>query len=227
MAESDVPPSHDRHDATAIAEAADRGGPGRLARTLMAACGDCARLAGDLQALALALPATATPARPRDFTLAEADARRLRSRSLRRWLARIGTASDSVTRPLAVGLTTLGIAGLLVATVPAIPIAGSGAASASAAPAQEFAPLAVEAAPSATAEAVPDEAPAGQAAPVAGDDTTVERSSGGPSMSLQASPAPSTAVGGPSPMLILSSAFLGIGGGLFVIRRLAGGRRVR
>ena len=225
MADSGLTMPHDRHDLTAIAEAADRGGPGRLARALAAACGECARLSSDLQALALALPATSTPVRPRDFTLTEHDAKRLRSRSLRHWFERIGTARDTITRPLAVGLTTLGIAGLLVATAPAIPLGGSGAASASAAPTEGLAPLALEAAPSAAATA-PGEVPLGEASGT-GDDPAADRSSGGPTMSAQAAPMPSNPDAGPSPMVVLSSAFLAIGGGLFVLRRLAGGRRVR
>jgi hypothetical protein len=126
---------HDRHDREAIAAAADRMGPARFAQALLAACTDCARLYADLQALAVALPATATPARPRDFTLSTADAERLRPRGLRHWFGLIGSARDTVTRPLAVGLTTLGLAGLLVATVPGGLSMGSGA-GASAAPAE-------------------------------------------------------------------------------------------
>ncbi|MGK2849830.1 MAG: hypothetical protein ACSLFN_02815, partial [Candidatus Limnocylindrales bacterium] len=37
---------------------------------------------------------------------------------LTRWLRRIGSSRDTLTRPLAIGFTTLGLAGLLVATVP-------------------------------------------------------------------------------------------------------------
>ena len=84
-------------------------------------------------ALAAAVPTAALPARPRDYTLSDADAARLRPAGWRRWLAAIGTSRDAVTRPLAVGLTTLGLAGLLVATVPgALPSAGSAGAAAAA-----------------------------------------------------------------------------------------------
>ena len=111
---------HRRHDSLLIAAAVDRDSDVRpsLVRALLATCLECARLHADLLSLALALPAAATPARPRDFTLTEADARRLRPRGLRRWLGLIGTSRDTITRPLAIGFTTLGLAGLLVATVP-------------------------------------------------------------------------------------------------------------
>ncbi|MEO6207196.1 MAG: hypothetical protein ABIP77_04500, partial [Candidatus Limnocylindrales bacterium] len=89
-----------------------------LATTLLATCLDCARLHADLLSLAVALPAASTPARPRDFMLTAADAHRLRPRGLRRWLGLIGTSRDTLSRPLAIGFTTLGLTGLLVATVP-------------------------------------------------------------------------------------------------------------
>ena len=122
---------HRRHDSLRIAAAVDRDSDVRpsLVRTLLATCLECARLHADLRSLALALPAVATPARPRDFTLTEADAERLRPRGLRRWLDLIGTSRDTITRPLAIGFTTLGLAGLLVATVPgALPGAFQGSA---------------------------------------------------------------------------------------------------
>ncbi len=58
------------------------------------------------------------PARARDFTLSEADAARLRGSAWRRVIAAIGSSRDVFSRPLAIGFTTLGLAGLLVATVP-------------------------------------------------------------------------------------------------------------
>lgn len=126
-------PDHAAHDRTLIAASATRD-PGlspaerAQADALRAGCPDCARLHDDLVALATALPATATPARPRDFVLTPADAARLRRGGLRGWLARIGTAQDVLTRPLAIGFTTLGLAGLLVATAPTL-LPGAGGAS--------------------------------------------------------------------------------------------------
>lgn len=102
------------------------------AQTALESCGPCADLFADLVALSAAIPSAAIPARPRDFTLTAADAERLRPRGLRRLLKSIGSARDGVTFPLALGLTTMGIAGLLLATVPAL--SGLGGATAGAAP---------------------------------------------------------------------------------------------
>jgi hypothetical protein len=88
------------------------------ARATVAACQACRTLHDDLLALARALPASTTPPRPRHFTLTPEDAARLRRGGWRHLLARIGSARDTVTRPLAVGLTTFGIIGMLVASVP-------------------------------------------------------------------------------------------------------------
>ena len=94
--------------------------PSELARAEAAleTCGACADLFADLVAVSAAIPSARIPARPRDFTLTPADAARLRSRGLRRWFSAIGSGRDRITFPLALGLTTMGIAGLLLATVP-------------------------------------------------------------------------------------------------------------
>ncbi|MEO6207197.1 MAG: hypothetical protein ABIP77_04505 [Candidatus Limnocylindrales bacterium] len=134
------------------------------ATTLLATCLDCARLHADLLSLAVALPAASTPARPRDFMLTAADAHRLRPRGLRHWLGLIGTARDTVTRPLAIGFTTLGLAGLLVATVPGALPGSAGATAPSTAGGAASADEGVSAAPGAsTAPAAPEAA--GAAAP--------------------------------------------------------------
>ncbi len=119
--------AHARHDLLLVAEAADRGG--RLPADL-AACVDCQQLHADLLAMRAALPSAAVPARPRDYTLTVDDAARLRRRGWRTWLAGIGGTRDVVTRPLAIGLTTLGLAGLLVATLPSVLPASTGTAGA-------------------------------------------------------------------------------------------------
>lgn len=125
--------AHAVHDRLLIANLVDRSVSEHdrtLAEAQLTACSDCARLYADLVALSAATKAMATPPRPRDFTLTSADAERLRVRGWRRVLARFGSPGDVFSRPLAIGLTTLGIAGLLVATVPAaLPGFGGGAAS--------------------------------------------------------------------------------------------------
>lgn len=114
---------HQRHDLVLVAAAADRGG--RLAG-MLEACADCRSLLGDLRALAAAVPMSAIPPRPRDLRLTRQDVARLRRGGWRRWLAAIGTGRDAVTRPLAMSLTTLGLAGLLLSAIPAgLPLGGT------------------------------------------------------------------------------------------------------
>lgn len=87
------------------------------AETLRASCPACASLFADLEVLRTATRALPAPRRTRDFRLSDEDAARLRSRGWRRvldWLA----APGSTVRPLATGLATLGVAGLLVASMP-------------------------------------------------------------------------------------------------------------
>jgi hypothetical protein len=129
---------HAAHDPTWMAALASRDpdlSPAEQARAeaSLESCGACADLFAELVAVSAAIPAAAIPARPRDFTLTPADAARLQRRGVRGWLAGIGSARDGITFPLAMGLTTLGIAGLLFATVPAT-LSGMGGATAGSAP---------------------------------------------------------------------------------------------
>jgi hypothetical protein len=121
-------PDHATHDPELVAAHLD----GRLDGTdlarvggWLAACGACAALHKDLEDLVVATRALPTPTRPRDFTLSAEDARRARSGRWHRLVAAIGSPRDTFTRPLAVGLTTLGIAGLVVANVPSMLSFGS------------------------------------------------------------------------------------------------------
>jgi anti-sigma factor RsiW len=114
--------THEAHDRLLIASLVDRSPSDTdraLAEAQLAGCGDCAALYADLVALSAATRAMPIPKRPRDFTLTASDVQRLRVRGWRRLLAAIGSSRDVFSRPLAIGLTTLGLAGLLVATVPA------------------------------------------------------------------------------------------------------------
>jgi pyruvate/2-oxoglutarate dehydrogenase complex dihydrolipoamide acyltransferase (E2) component len=133
-----APEDHARHDPLWMAALATRDpdlseSERTRAEAALESCGSCIDLFAELVALSAAIPSAAVPARPRDFTLTPADAERLRPRGLRRWLAGIGSVRDGITFPLALGLTTMGIAGLLVATVPAAFSGLGGAASAPAA----------------------------------------------------------------------------------------------
>lgn len=122
---------HAAHDRLLIANLIDRSvdeAERTRAEELLAACRECEQLYDDLVALSAATRSMAVPARPRDFTLSAADAERLRVRGWRRLLAAIGSSRDAFSRPLALGLTTLGIAGLLFATIPSvIPVGGPAA----------------------------------------------------------------------------------------------------
>lgn len=126
-------PYHARHDPELIAALAARE-PDLPARELAAAlelaeeCGDCRDLLADLLALQVALPATDTPARPRDFTLTPADARRLRASGWRRILGFFGSSRDVFSRPLAIGFTTIGVVALLITAAPSIQFGGAGGA---------------------------------------------------------------------------------------------------
>ena len=114
---------HAAHDEMLVASLADHSVPAverTAAEALVASCRVCADLHADVVALQAATLTMQTPPRPRDYTLTADEAARLRSRGWRRLVSAFGTARDSFSRPLAVGLTTLGIAGLLVASLPSI-----------------------------------------------------------------------------------------------------------
>lgn len=102
-------------------------------------CASCASLRADLATIAIATRELPTPPRPRDFALSEADAERVRGRRWRRALATFASPGDRFSRPLAVGLTTLGLAGLVLANIPSVAMFGSGGA-AMAAPGASSAP---------------------------------------------------------------------------------------
>jgi len=115
--------SHATHDPILVSSLVDHdlvAAERDAAEALVAACTLCATLHADLVALSAATRAMPTPARPRDYTLTPEAAAGLRPSGWRRWIATFGTSRDMFSRPLAVGLTTLGLAGLLVATVPSI-----------------------------------------------------------------------------------------------------------
>jgi hypothetical protein len=114
---------HAAHDPLLVASLVDRSlgeSERATAEELVASCGACADLHADLLALRDATRAMPTPARPRDFALTAEDAVMLRRGGWRRLVAAFGSSRDAVSRPLAMGLTTLGIAGLLVATIPSM-----------------------------------------------------------------------------------------------------------
>ena len=81
-------------------------------------CTECATLHAELVSLASATRTLPAVQRPRDFQLRPEDAQRLRPNRIRRLFGSFGTARDGFSRPLALGLTTLGLAGLLFGVLP-------------------------------------------------------------------------------------------------------------
>jgi anti-sigma factor RsiW len=135
-----TPATHATHDPELIAAAV--GGAldpseRRLIDERLSTCASCAELHADLLAIVSAQRALPTPSRPRDFHLTPADAHRLRPRGIRAVLAAIGSSRDAFSKPLAIGLTTLGLVGILVGSMPSFGM--SGAASAPAAPGYDYA----------------------------------------------------------------------------------------
>ena len=140
---TNAPAAHAGHDLTIVAALAARAADldaheTATARAQVASCTACADALADLIALQTTLPATATPRRPRDFRLSPADAQRLHRSGWRRFLGYFGSPRDGFSRPLAIGLTTLGLAGVLLASIPSAALMGG---SGGAAPANEAAPI--------------------------------------------------------------------------------------
>ncbi len=109
---------HDRHLVAALA--ADDLEPivRAEAETMVSSCRDCAELFADLKLIAVATAALPEIPRTRDFRISAADAARLQPRGWRGLLDALGGARATFSRPLAAGLTTLGLVGLLVTTIP-------------------------------------------------------------------------------------------------------------
>jgi hypothetical protein len=123
---------HARHDLQLIAGHA-AGDLSNLdtaaAAELLAHCTDCAEIHRDLVAISVAtraLPRTASA--PRDFQISAEQADRLQRGSWLRTLLRPFASARSSTRPMAAAFTSLGVVGLLVATI--VPGLLGGAASA-------------------------------------------------------------------------------------------------
>jgi anti-sigma factor RsiW len=117
---SSITHDHARHDQLLIAghAAGDLSDTDRAsADALIASCQSCADVRRDLVAIAAATRSLPAPARLRDFQLEAEQAARLRRGSWLRGLLRPFAASSSPVRPMAAALSSLGLAGLFVATV--------------------------------------------------------------------------------------------------------------
>jgi hypothetical protein len=122
--DSDVQPtSHARHDLLLVAAlaAGDLSGTDRdHATALIETCSECLGLHDDLIVIARATAAAPPPitTRPRDFRLTPEQAARLRPAGWRRVLGAFAGPRLAFTRPLGIGLTTIGLAGLLITNIP-------------------------------------------------------------------------------------------------------------
>jgi hypothetical protein len=122
MAVSKIPTDHADHDELRIVAyaAGDLSGSElTMATELVASCATCARLADDLPLIRAATRRLPAPERTRDFRLTTADAARLRPGGWRRYLGSLAGPRFAFTQPLAAGLATLGLIGVLLATLPA------------------------------------------------------------------------------------------------------------
>jgi hypothetical protein len=112
---------HAQHDLDLIAghAAGDLSDTARAtAERQLSSCAPCDALRRDLVAIAAATHALSAPATsPRDFRLDPEQAERLRRGSWLRQLLRPFGTSRSAVRPMAAAFTSLGIAGLFVATM--------------------------------------------------------------------------------------------------------------
>ena len=121
-----MPPSselHAQHDPLLVASlaAGDLAGADRdHAAALIDTCVDCAALHTDLVMIARATAALPSAVAPRDFRLTPEQAAALRPRGWRRLIAAIGESRPLMSRQLGIGLATIGLAGLLVSTLPGI-----------------------------------------------------------------------------------------------------------
>ena len=127
------PTSHDRHDPLLVAAlaAGDLAATDRVRATeLIETCPDCATLHDDLVAIARATASVPPPitTRPRDFRLTREQAARLRPSGWRRFVGAFGSPQLAFTKPLGVGLATIGLAGLLLGNVSLGSLGGSSAA---------------------------------------------------------------------------------------------------
>ncbi len=96
-------------------------------RAQVAECPACAELLADLRSIASATARLPGPQRTRDYRLTAADAARLRPAGWRGLLARLGSPDFAFVKPLAGGFAALGIAGLILASLPSGFMASSGA----------------------------------------------------------------------------------------------------
>ena len=236
-------PNHPEHDLLLIAghaagDLAESESP--RAQSLLDTCAQCTDLHRDLIAITAAtrsLPNLATA--PRDFRLTPEQAAGLRRTGWLRTILAPLTGAKSAARPMAAAFTTLGMAGLLIATV----FSGLGGSAASlAGPARDqTATAGATAAPAGPVNGGGQPAPAASAGPGGGFDTkdgtsatsapeianidTATGAPNGPTSVPAESPDHRVATTTPNALLMGSLALLAAGVVLFALR--FAGRRLR
>jgi hypothetical protein len=126
-----IPALHEDHDPLLVASYAAGDATGtelEAAAAMVVGCPECATLHADLRAIAAATATLPAPVRSRDFRLTQTQASSLRSGGWRRLLASFAGPRFAFAGPLGAGLATLGIAGILLAGGPVVPLGGSTAA---------------------------------------------------------------------------------------------------
>jgi hypothetical protein len=139
-----VSETHAQHDLLLVASlaAGDLAGADRdHAAAQIASCPDCATVHDDLIAIARATAVLPPVVAPRDFRLSPEQAAALRPVGWRRLVAAIGGSRPLMSRQLGIGLATIGLAGLLVSTLPGIQLGNRAAAPAGASAARVGAPV--------------------------------------------------------------------------------------
>ena len=156
--------AHRDHDRLLISAHASGDLSGRdlaAADALLATCGECRALHADLRALAAATRDLPPPARVgnRDFRIPPERAAVLVRGGLWRRLLRPFGRQGGASRPLAMAFTTLGVAGLLLASLPTLQLAPGGASRATAPEFTNAAPEVTNERDAAQATAVLESAP--------------------------------------------------------------------
>lgn len=225
------PAGHGDHERLLIAghAAGDLGGRDlEHAMALLAACRQCEALDGELRAVALAMRDLPPPVRPAglDFRIPPDRAVLLaRGRGWRRLLGPFGLDRRGVLQPLSATLATLGLAGLLLASVPGLPMFGAASIGATgSAPSatrgidQDTHALVVLPPAASTFDPMGLKAlePGADVEGAAGGVAGVQADSG----NVPAAEAP-VGIDGRRPLALLSLLLLGAGIGLFLLRRAA------
>ncbi len=228
--------SHATHDRLAVAAlaAGDLSGTDQIhASALVATCEACGILLTELRSIAVATRGLPPPIRAaaRDFRISPNQALSLaRGASWRRLLRPFGRQGNTTIRPLAAMLSTLGVAGLLLAALPLLPFAGGSASMGTAGGPAEVreAPVEVREAPAAASLQPEFRLLASPTVDRSGGEFSGDAKAGAVSEptsgeAADPSPAPDAAERSdlPAPLVLVSLAFLSAGLGLFLLRRAA------